>query len=61
MKTIELDDEQETHLTILLNIELRDRNLSDEYRLTLNGIFKQLAGRDHESIQWAGLDVEAER
>ena len=48
MKTIRLDAAQHSALTVMLNIELRNRNLRKGYADTLNGIFKQLAGRDHD-------------
>lgn len=46
-----LTDKQETDLVIMLNIELRNRQLTKEYRESINGIYKQLVGHDHESME----------
>jgi len=45
-----LTEPQETALTILLNLELRDPSLRKQYASTLNGMFRQLVKRNHERI-----------
>ncbi len=47
--TITLTPEQDIQLSILLNLALR-RRLAPEVWHELNGIFRQLAGRDHDGI-----------
>ena len=47
---IELDGLQHASLMVMLNIELRNLKLTSNYATALNGMFKQLAGRDHESM-----------
>lgn len=37
-------------LTVLLNIELRSNVMSHEYAESLNNVFKELTGHDHENI-----------
>jgi len=55
LKTIALTADQQFHLATMLNIALRDRNLTDGYRQSLDGIFVQLGERHHESTEWTGL------
>jgi len=48
VQVLYLTKSQATTLSILLNIDLR--RCGTEYRDTMNSIFKQLAGRDHDSV-----------
>lgn len=45
---VSFNQSQKDNLTILLNIELRQRGLAYQYADTLNDMFKQLVGRDHD-------------
>tara|TARA_Y100000310_G_C20377755_1_gene666557 strand:+ start:531 stop:746 length:216 start_codon:yes stop_codon:yes gene_type:complete len=45
-KTLELDEDSVSPLTVLLNIELRDSENGDGE--SLNEVFKQLTGKDHQ-------------
>lgn len=56
LTTLVLTPEQETFLTIELNMYLRSRGLWDDHRKMVNDIFIQLGSpRHHESMVWAGL------
>lgn len=43
-----LNSEEKGDLINILNIELRDDNLTEAYATRLNEVFKKLMGRDHD-------------
>lgn len=49
---LELDELQKTSLIVMLNSQLRSREITFNYATALNGMFNQLVGRDHESMQF---------
>lgn len=53
---IKLNEMEARRLIVMLNIELRDRKITREYRSDLNSIYEKLTGFSHpQGIEMTGI------